>query len=102
MTTKKTNRTEGAAAEIDRTEILDSITDIYTNGVQRLADVQKKSLDVAVKQNAELLETWKKFAQTIPGGGGMFMVDLAYNAFERFAETQKGVIDLVLEQNNAF
>lgn len=99
--TKKATRKPAPAAAAEKTEIVESIATLYTTGVERLAEVQKKGIDLAVKQNAELLDAWKKIAQAIPGAGNLFMLDLAANAFERYADTQKGAIDLVLEQSHA-
>ena len=100
MSTRKATKPVSAAAA-EKTELVDTIANLYTNGVERLADVQKKSIDLAVKQNAELLDAWKKVAQVIPGGASLFMLDLATTAFERYADTQKSAIDLVLEQSHA-
>lgn len=100
MSTKKSTRTE-AAAETGRTEVFDTIATAYTNGVQRLADVQKRVLDAAVKQNGEVVDSWKKLGQNVPGAPSLFMLDLAATTFERFAETQKGVIELIVDQSNA-
>lgn len=99
MPTRKATKPVTAAAE--KTEIVDTIAALYTTGVERIAEVQKKGIDLAVKQNAELLDAWKKIAQVVPGAPGLFMLDLASNAFERYADTQKGAIDLVLEQSHA-
>lgn len=99
MATRKTTKPVTAAAE--KTEIVDTIATLYTSGVERIAEVQKKGIDLAVKQNVELLDAWKKIAQAVPGAPGLFMLDLASSAFERYADTQKGAIDLVLEQSHA-
>jgi len=48
-----------------------------------------------------LLDAWKKMAQAFPGAPGLVMLDLASNAFDRYADTQKGAIDLVIEQSHA-
>jgi hypothetical protein len=61
--------------------------------------MQKKGLEIAVRHNADVVSTWKKFALPVPG---VFMLDLATTAFERFAETQKGSIDLMVEQTHTF
>jgi hypothetical protein len=82
-------------------EVTETAANYYTKGVERLAEVQKKGIDLALRQNAELLEAGKKFAQLVPGAPGLFLLDLAANAFERYADTQKGAIDLVLEQSHA-
>jgi len=99
--TKKTVKKPVAAAAAEKTEVVETIANLYTNGVERLAEVQKKGIDLAVKQNAELIDAWKKVAQAVPGAAGLFMLDLASNAFERYADTQKGAIDIVLEQSHA-
>jgi hypothetical protein len=43
------------------------------------------------------MSTWKKQAPAAPG---LFMLDLATTAFDRFAETQKGMVDLMVEQTH--
>lgn len=90
--------TPGAAKKPD---VVESVVTLYTKGVERLAEVQKKSIDLAAQQNTEMIKSWKKFADLVPGASGLFMLDLATNAFERFADTQKGAIDLVVEQSHA-
>jgi hypothetical protein len=98
METKEANGTV-TAAEGTKVDVIESITELYTNGIERLAEVQKKGLEVAVAHNAEVASAWKKFALPIPG---VLMLDLATTAFEQFATTQKGAIDLVVEQTHTF
>jgi hypothetical protein len=86
METKEANGTV-TAAEGTKVDVIESITELYTNGIERLAEVQKKGLEVAVAHNAEVASAWKKFALPIPG---VLMLDLATTAFEQFATTQKG------------
>ena len=87
------------AAEAVKVDAIDSMTELYTNGIERLAGMQKKGLEIAVRHNAEVVGAWKKFTLPIPG---VLMLDLAATAFERFAETQKGAIDLMVEQTHTF
>ena len=101
ITNKKTTREPVSTAAAEKTEVVETIAAQYTTGIERLAEAQKKGIDLAVKQNAELLDAWKKIAQVVPGAPGLFMLDFASNAFERYAETQKGAIDLVLEKSHA-
>jgi hypothetical protein len=82
-------------------EILDAVSTLYADGIDRLAQVQKKGLDFATQANNEILQSWKKIALAVPGAPGLMMLDLASSAFERYADTQKGAIDLVLTQSNA-
>jgi len=85
------------AAEGTKVDAIESMTDLYTHGIERLAEMQKKGLEIAVKHNAEVVGAWKKFTLPIPG---VLMLDLATTAFERLAETQKGTIDLMVEQTH--
>jgi hypothetical protein len=74
-------------------------TDLFIKGVQRAAEMQKSSLDAAAQQNAQILESYKKSSQVMPGAAGMF--ELAGQAFERYVEAQKTVIDQIVEQTSA-
>jgi hypothetical protein len=87
------------AAETEKVDVFETVTELYTNGIERLAEVQKKGLEIAVRQNAEVTSAWKNFTLAAPA---VLMLDLAANAFERFADTQKGAIDLVVEQTHTF
>jgi hypothetical protein len=71
-------------------------TDLFIKGVQRAAEMQKSSLDAAAQQNAQILESYKQSSQVMPGAAGMF--ELAGQAFERYVEAQKTVIDQIVEQ----
>lgn len=85
-----------AAAEM-RFDALESVAELYTTGVDRIADAQKKALDSAIGHNAEIVNAWKRQGSAVPG---VFMFDLATIIFDRFAETQKGAIDLLVEQSH--
>jgi hypothetical protein len=65
--------------------------------VERLADLEKKSLEAAAEQNAEWMEAWKKTFRLSPESPGLFLFDLLGETFEHFVETQKGIIDLAVE-----
>jgi hypothetical protein len=97
----ETKETKGPVTvpEPVKVDVIESMTELYTNGIERLAEVQKKGLEIAVKHNAEVAGAWKKFALPVPG---VLMLDLANTAFERFADTQKGAIDLMVEQTRTF
>lgn len=86
------------AAAGEKLDIIESVTQLYTSGIERLAEFQKKGLELAVQHNAEWVSTWKKHALAAPG---LLMLDLAGTAFERLAVTQKGAIDLMVEQSQA-
>jgi hypothetical protein len=100
-TTKKTTNHAVSAASAEKTEVVETIAALYTNGVERLAEVQKIGIELAAKQNAELLDAWKKIARVFPGAPSLVTLDFVSNALDRYADTQKGGIDLVLEQSHA-
>lgn len=85
------------AAAGEKAEFVETAVRLYTSGVERMAEAQKKTIDLAIQHNAETMSTWKKQAPAAPG---LFMLDLATTAFDRFAETQKGMIDLMVEQTH--
>ena len=95
----QTKRTEKGSTETP--EILETVATFYAQGIDRLAEVQKKGLDLATRQNNEILDSWKKIASAVPGGSGLQMLDLASKAFDRFADMQKGAINLMLTQSDA-
>ena len=83
------------AAAGEKSDVVESAVRIYATGIERLAEAQKKSIDLAIEHNMEMTNAWKKQANGTPG---LFMLDLATTAFDRFAETHKAMIDLVVEQ----
>jgi hypothetical protein len=97
-TPRKSNRTPRTAAE--GAEVAGNFFPLYTRSVQRVAELQKKSLEVAAEQNAELVENGKKAFSFIPEAPVSFWFDLVGQTFERYVETQKETIDLAVEQNN--
>ena len=82
-------------------EMKNDFVSLFTHGVDRIAEIQKRSIDVAVQHTSEIVETWKKVVQKMPGGSRIPMLEVATTAFERFADTQKHAIDLAAEQSRA-
>jgi len=98
-TTRKS--TKSPAPKADKNEVVETFIPLYTKNVERLAALQKKSLEIAAEQNAELIDACKKTLRNIPEAPGMFLFDLVGQTFDRFVETQKGAIDLAVEQSHA-
>lgn len=84
----------------EKAELLDTLIPVYEKNVERLADLEKKSLEVVAEQNAEWIEACKKAFHLVPETPGLFLFDLFGQTFERFVETQKGMIDLAVEQSH--
>jgi len=89
--------TKAAKAAGEKVDILDTLTQYYTKSIERLADLQKKGIETLAQQNAELVGSWKKQAPAVPG---VELLDLASKAFDRYVETQKSNIDLLVEQSH--
>jgi hypothetical protein len=73
---------------------------LYQKGIERAVEAGKISLDTAVQQNAEIVAAIKKALKgtSVPG---MFILDLAAQAFEGIVSVQKQLMDLGLEQCSA-
>lgn len=85
----------------EKPEVVENFLPLYEKNIERLAELQKKALEVAADQTTELLDAWKKAFHFIPNAPGLFMFDLVGQTFERFIETEKGMIDLAVEQSRA-
>jgi len=102
MSPTKRGHSDSAAAETpEKTAFGEQLTKQFTTGVERIAEAEKKAVDVAMQQSVEAIDLWKKAVQKIPGTPGFFLLELAGSGFERLAETQKSLIDLVVEQSRA-
>jgi hypothetical protein len=84
-------------AEVKSTAPAD-FTNLFLKGVEQAAELQKKSLEAALQQNAEAIATYKKgaAASNIPN-----VFDLAGKALESYIEAQKSVIDQLVQQTTA-
>jgi len=89
------------ATEKPEAEVMDTFVPFYAKNMDRLAELQKKSLDMAAEQSTELMDAWKRVFRYVPDTPGMFLFDLFGQMFERCVETQKGAIDMTVEQTHA-
>jgi hypothetical protein len=97
-TPKKSTKSVNGTAK--KNEAVEAFIPLYTKNVERLAELQKKSLDAAAEQNAELIAACKKAFNYIPETPGLFLFDLVGQSFNRFVETQKNAIDLAVQQSH--
>ena len=91
--------TKKAAAVIP--EFVDTFSPLVLNSVAQVADLQKKTLDIAAEHTAEWIGGWKKAFSYFPVTPPAFIFDVAGQAVQTAIETQKSAIDLVVEQTNA-
>ena len=85
----------------ERAEAFENFLPVYEKNVERVADLQKKVLDAAAEQTTEILEAWKKAMNLFPNAPGLFALDLISQSVEQAIETEKGMIDLFVEQNRS-
>src|SRR5271169_1716031 len=95
---KKASPANGAASV---TEFVDAFTPLYLNGVERVADLQKKSLDLAAEQTTEWINAWKKAFSFFPVTPPTVVFEIAGQAVQTYVETSKTAIDMAVEQSHA-
>jgi hypothetical protein len=100
-TSKSSKKAVPAAAAAVKPEFVDAFTPLVLNSVERVADLQKKTLDIAAEQTAEFLGAWKKAFSYFPVTPPAFIFDVAGQAVKTAIETQKSAIDLVVEQTQS-
>jgi hypothetical protein len=83
-------------------EIRDKFATLYTGSVERMAEIQKRSIDLAMQQNKEALKLWKQLTEKLPWTPQLKGFEEAASTLERFAGTQKTALDLMVEQTRAF
>jgi hypothetical protein len=98
---RETVMAEPHEAAHEAAEVSNNFVTLFTRGIDRIAEIQKRTIDIAMQQNAEMIDTYKKLVQKIPGTQRLPMLDVATTVFERFADTQKHAIDLAVEQSHA-
>jgi hypothetical protein len=100
--TSKTSKKVSSTKEFNPgREVAETLAPVYLKGVQRVADLQKKSLDVAAEQTAEWIRVYKKAFSYLPVAAPTFFFDLAEQVVENAVDTEKNVIDLFVEQSEA-
>jgi hypothetical protein len=100
-TSKSSKKAVPAAAAAVSPEFVDAFSPLVLNSVERIADLQKKTLDIAAEQTAEFIGAWKKAFSYFPVTPPAFIFDVAGQAVKTAIETQKGAIDMVVEQTQS-
>ena len=62
-----------AAAEKPLLDGIEALTELYTSGIERMGEVQKKGLEIALQHNVDVVNTYKKMLPLAPG---LVMLDL--------------------------
>ena len=100
-TSKSSKKAPAAKPFKPAREVAENLTPVYLKGVQRVGDLQKKSLDVAAEQAGDWIAVYKKAFSYLPVAAPTFFFDLAEQVVENVVDTQKNAIDLFVEQSEA-
>jgi hypothetical protein len=100
--TPKVSREPAGDEAAEKPEFVEKVSAVVLHGMARIAEIQKQYIDLAMQQNAEIVDILKKTADNMPGAPRLPMLDLATGAVSRFAETQKSVIDYFVEQSRVW
>src|SRR5215469_18598354 len=100
-TSKSSKKAPAAKPFKPARKVAESLTPAYLKGVQRVADLQKKSLDVAAEQAGDWIAVYKKAFSYLPVAAPTFFFDLAEQVVENVVDTQKNAIDLFVQQSEA-
>ena len=95
----RTNRESVIDEAAERVDFRNELSALYLRGLERMAEVQKQFIDLAVQQNKETGELLKKSASKLPGAPRIPMLELAYSAVSRYADVQKHAVDFIVDQN---
>ncbi|MGD0366263.1 MAG: hypothetical protein ABSA94_02310 [Acidobacteriaceae bacterium] len=101
-TTQRVHRDPAAPEPPAKIDVGESVASLFTTGVGRIAEIQKKTIEMAAQHNAEAVELCRNAVQKLPGAPGLFMLDLQSTGFDHYAEIQKVAIDFFVEQSRAF
>jgi hypothetical protein len=82
--------------------IRETFATLYTKNVERMADIQKRSIDIAVQQNKEALGLWKQLSERLPWAPPLKGFEETATTLERLAGTQKTALDMMVENTRAF
>jgi hypothetical protein len=89
------------STKAEKAEVAETFLPLYKKNVERVAELQKKALEVAADQTTEVMEAWRKIFGVVPNTPGTFLFNLFGETLDNFVETEKGMIDLAIEQSEA-
>ena len=100
-TSTKSSKKAVNGADTAKSEVAEVFAPFYVNTVNRVAELQKSSLDAVAEQTTEFVAAWKKAASYFPVPTPTFFFDVFGQAVQTAVETQKSAIDLAVEQTEA-
>jgi len=76
-----------------------ALTMLMHRNVERIANLQKATLDMLSNQTADVTETMRKSLKSLPGSPAAALFDFAENGVEGWISSQKNILDLIVEQS---
>jgi hypothetical protein len=80
-------------------ETASALTMLMHRNFERLADLQKATLDMLGHQTADVTQTMRKSLKAAPGAPAAAMFDFAEKGMEGWIGTQKSILDLLVDQS---
>jgi len=98
-TQSTTDAPMGAPNEKVETPDVTALTMLMHRNIERLAGLQKATLDVLNDQTAEVTETVRKSLKTTVGSPAAAFFDFAESGMAGWIGAQKNILDLIVEQS---
>jgi hypothetical protein len=96
---QKSTKPEAGAPAVPEILPIDAFANLFHNGVEKLAEIQKATLDMFAVQSADAINAWKQASHLPPATPGMSFADLAERNIENCIEVQKELMNLAVEQS---
>lgn len=100
-TSKSSKTVTAKTTAAAKPEFADVFTPVVLNTIESVADLQKKTLDIAAEQTAQWMGAWKQAFALFPVTPPAFVFDVASQAVQTAIENQKSAIDMVVEQTKS-
>ena len=100
-TSKSSKKAAPVTKAAVNTDFVNVFSPVIVNTVEQVADLQKKTLDVAAQQTAQWIGAWKQAFSFFPVAPPAFIFETAGQAVQTAVENQKSAIDLVVEQTKS-
>lgn len=98
----KLNRDPATENDGTKPNLRNETTALFLHGMERMAEVQKQFLDMAMQHTEETVAILKKASEKIPGMPRNPMLEVTSAAVSRYADTQKAAIDFMVEQSRVW
>ena len=86
----------------EATEFGANLAGLFLKSVERFAELQKQSIDVAVQQSTEMSEVREEDGREVAGAPRPAVFEMAAGNVARCADTQKSAINFVVEQSKVW